>query len=86
MLARVTDAKQEPAWVTKNRVETLSVVEILQVEHRVIDRILAVLVQRLRGGEATPPEDLRTVVEFMRDFSDGCHHCKEEDMFFPALE
>ena len=67
----------------------LSVVEILRAEHRVIERILAVmlvLAQRLQSGEATPSEDLRAVVEFMRDFSDGCHHRKEEDIFFPALE
>ena len=30
-------------------------------------------------------DDIRSVLTFLRDFADGCHHVKEEVIFFPAL-
>lgn len=29
--------------------------------------------------------DIRSLLTFLREFADGCHHVKEEAIFFPAL-
>lgn len=41
---------------------------------------------RIERGEQAPPEVLAKVTGFFRRFVDQCHHHKEEDVFFPALE
>ena len=30
--------------------------------------------------------DLQKIIEFFKEFADNCHHRKEEDILFPALE
>jgi hemerythrin-like domain-containing protein len=30
-------------------------------------------------------DDIRSLLTFLREFADGCHHVKEEAMLFPAL-
>ena len=59
---------------------------ILSDEHRVIERVLAV-VERLAAEPAgTALDKWRLALEFFREFADGCHHVKEEKVLFPALE
>jgi hemerythrin-like domain-containing protein len=63
--------------------------EVLKEEHRVIERVLAVLERaaaRLEQGEEVPRELFPTAVEFIRGFADRCHHAKEEGSLFPLLE
>lgn len=63
--------------------------EILKEEHRVIDRVLAVLERaaaRLEQGERVPEDLFPKAVEFIRGFADRCHHGKEEGSLFPLLE
>jgi hemerythrin-like domain-containing protein len=48
--------------------------------------VLAVMCGRLEGGEAAATGHLAQVLEFLRVFVDKCHHGKEEDYLFPALE
>ena len=55
----------------------------LEADHRVIDKVLSAL-------EATTPENtdlgfFRSVIDFVEQFADGCHHEKEEAHLFPAL-
>ena len=38
-----------------------------------------------RTGHVHTPR-VETMVDFARNFTDGCHHQKEEGVFFPALE
>jgi hemerythrin-like domain-containing protein len=64
-------------------------IEQLKTEHRAIKRMLEVLdavCGRLRAGEKVDPAHLSQIVEFFRGFADECHHGKEEEIFFPALE
>jgi hemerythrin-like domain-containing protein len=58
--------------------------EDLEADHRVIDKVLTALeAARPRNTDQTFFYD---VVNFVRAFADGCHHDKEENFLFPALE
>jgi hemerythrin-like domain-containing protein len=64
-------------------------VETLKKEHAAIEimlNILDTICNKLRAGEKIDPEHLDRIVEFFRGFADRCHHGKEEEIFFPALE
>lgn len=61
----------------------------LMTEHRAIERMLAVLDTisgRLEAGEAADAGHLEQILEFIRVFADRCHHAKEEDLLFVAME
>lgn len=61
----------------------------LRDEHEGIKVVLTVLEQlagELRQGHSVRTDDLAQIVDFLRNFADTCHHGKEEDMLFPALE
>ena len=63
-------------------------VEVLEAEHRVIQKVvagMAVLVERLDGGKDLDVTLLENIVEFLSTFADRCHHGKEETFLFPAL-
>lgn len=63
--------------------------DVLRQEHQVILRVLVVLkrlIDRGRHGEDMEAESLGQCVNFFRLFADACHHAKEEDHLFPALE
>ncbi|MBN1303471.1 MAG: hemerythrin domain-containing protein [Anaerolineales bacterium] len=62
--------------------------EILMAEHRTIERMLDVLdtaAQRISSGGAVPPDLFLKAVDFIKNYADGCHHNKEEDVLFVAL-
>ncbi len=62
---------------------------VLKSEHKVILRVIAVLqhlVDRSESGAGFEKHCLGRCVEFFRLFADACHHAKEEDLLFPALE
>lgn len=60
--------------------------EALKHEHRVIERALRVLEALAGKEEAASSEQWNTLIDFIRNFADQCHHLKEEKIFFPALE
>ena len=63
--------------------------QVLKTEHQAIRIMLAVLenvADRLDRGEKVDVADLESMLEFIRVFADRCHHTKEEDLLFPALE
>ncbi len=63
--------------------------QILRDEHRVIERVLDVLERLVEQVQAGAPLDRHSAgqaIEFFRGFADRCHHAKEEDHFFPAME
>ena len=65
-----------------------SAVEMLEAEHRVIQKMVAgmsVLAEQLEGGEPVDVQLLERIVVFLRTFADRCHHGKEETFLFPAL-
>ncbi len=62
---------------------------VLRAEHEVILRVVDVLdrlMHRYFDGAGFEVEALQRCVEFFRHFADACHHAKEEDHLFPALE
>ena len=60
--------------------------EALRHDHRVIERVLAVLERLAAEPQVGSLETWGKVIDFIRNFADRCHHLKEEKIFFPALE
>ena len=63
--------------------------QVLRDEHEGILAMLAVVetaAKRLQSGKAIPSDLMTNAVGFFRNFADQCHHGKEEDALFPALE
>jgi hemerythrin-like domain-containing protein len=61
----------------------------LMIEHRLIERMLAVIRQRLsqiKTSGAIDPLFVDTAVDFIRTYADRTHHGKEEDILFRDLE
>ena len=62
--------------------------EILKEEHQLILvmlKIFEAVSARLDKGESVKPSHLESIIDFIRNFADGCHHAKEEKLLFPAL-
>jgi len=63
--------------------------EQLTEEHDAIKVMLKVIEkvsQKLEAGEEVNPEHLEFMIDFIRTFADKCHHGKEEDLLFSAME
>jgi hemerythrin-like domain-containing protein len=63
--------------------------EELKKEHRGVElmlRILTAVSERLGRGEALHIKHMEGIMEFLAVFVDKCHHGKEEEFLFPALE
>lgn len=63
--------------------------EILMEEHKAILRLLEVLRKisaKLQNGSSVNVEALEKAVDFIRTFSDKCHHAKEEYVLFKFME
>jgi hemerythrin-like domain-containing protein len=63
--------------------------EVLRQEHEQILKALAALVrvaERAETGEPVARAEVDHLVDFFRRFMDRCHHAKEENALFPALE
>ncbi len=60
--------------------------EALKKEHRVIERVLAVLEELTRTPGEVNSATWEKALDFIRNFADKCHHLKEEKILFPALE
>ncbi len=61
----------------------------LKEEHQGVLLSLSILEkinQKLKKGEKINPLHLEQLLEFIRVFVDKCHHGKEEDLLFPAME
>jgi hemerythrin-like domain-containing protein len=58
-------------------------------EHDSIKEMLKVIEkvsQKLEAGEEVNPDHLDSIINFIRIFADKCHHGKEEDLLFSAME
>ncbi len=67
----------------------MSATDVLRDEHRGVERMLAIVeaaTQRLQAGGDVPADLFLRAVDFFRGFTDGCHHAKEEEKLFPAME
>ena len=64
-------------------------VQDLMNEHEGIQLMLSILrnvAKKIVSGKNIPAEELKGIMEFLTVFVDKCHHGKEEDFLFPALE
>ena len=62
--------------------------QILQGEHRVIEKVLDVLadaVREIQAGHRIEAGFFLRAVDFIRTYADRVHHAKEEDLLFPAM-
>ncbi len=63
--------------------------EQLKAEHEGIKIMLGILdkiCDDIKSKRNANPEHLGQIIEFLKVFVDKCHHSKEEDVLFPALE
>jgi len=61
----------------------------LMAEHRIIEKLMAPIRQAVEAGRRDGRIDFRFVdlaLDFIRTYADRCHHGKEEDILFKALE
>jgi hemerythrin-like domain-containing protein len=66
----------------------MDAIETLMNEHRVIERVLDGLVgftEEVQRTGGTEKAELARFVTFLREFADGCHHGKEEQILFAAM-
>ncbi|MBN1595942.1 hemerythrin domain-containing protein [candidate division FCPU426 bacterium] len=62
---------------------------LLMIEHRLIERMVKLMRSEAVRIEQDKEPDMafvRTAVDFIRFYADRCHHGKEEDILFKALE
>ncbi len=66
----------------------MSAVETLEEEHRLISRVVKLLpaVRKDVDAGVVDMHVLSDLADFFSAFTDGCHHAKEEDLFFPMLQ
>lgn len=63
--------------------------EILSQEHRVIESMMNEMEGQVRAaaaGQAFPRRFFDEALDFFRNFADGCHHAKEENLLFPRMK
>lgn len=63
--------------------------DILKEEHVLILEMLRVIeaaCAKMESGGQPDIARLATMIDFIRNFADKCHHAKEEMLLFPALE
>lgn len=61
----------------------------LRKDHDLIEKVIKsmeVTLQLLKNGKTIPESILLPVIDFSKNFTDVCHHGKEEESLFPALE
>lgn len=62
---------------------------VLEQEHRTIQKVVATMslaADHLRAEQNLNPAVLGDILTFLREFSEQCHHAKEERCLFPLLE
>lgn len=61
----------------------------LRRDHDLIEKVIKSMettIQLLQENKTVPEFILAQVIDFTKNFTDVCHHGKEEDSLFPALE
>lgn len=61
----------------------------LRRDHDLIEKVVKSMeatIQLLQDGKTIPESILTQVIDFSKNFTDVCHHSKEENSLFPALE
>jgi hemerythrin-like domain-containing protein len=67
----------------------LKATEQLRKEHKAVKvmlRVLEKITKNLEAGDSIDPDHLASIIEFFQVFVDRCHHVKEENMLFVAMQ
>lgn len=67
----------------------MKITDELKSEHegiRIMLNVLDAVKDNFQRGQAVDKDDLAGILEFLSVFIDKCHHAKEEEFLFPALE
>lgn len=65
------------------------VINSLKRDHDLIEKVLKTMettLELLKTGKKIPKEILLPIIDFSENFTNVCHHGKEENSLFPALE
>ena len=63
--------------------------ESLRRDHALIEKVLKAMwatIPMLQNGKTIPEPIISQVIDFTKNFTDVCHHGKEENSLFPELE
>ena len=63
--------------------------ESLRRDHELIEKVIKAMqstIELLNDKKQIPESILLPVIDFSKNFTDVCHHTKEEQSLFPALE
>jgi len=60
--------------------------EVLTAEHRTIERVLDVFERLSQAPVENSLDSWKKALDFFAHFADQCHHFKEEQVLFPAME
>lgn len=66
----------------------MDLTQVMVEEHRLIKKVIDVLeaaAAKLENDENVEPEFFDNAVDFIRNFADGFHHAKEEDILFRGM-
>ena len=72
----------------RNSDPALTPTAVLTHEHEVVLLVVAAMEReaaRIRAGEQIDADAVEKTVTLTREFTDGCHHAKEEKALFPLL-
>ena len=61
----------------------------LRHEHELVLAVVAAMereVERIRQEDVVDSERVAEMIDFTKNFTDGCHHHKEEKVLFPLME
>jgi len=67
----------------------MKLTDSLREEHEVIKQmlyIIEIIIKNLETGSVVDFNDLEQIINFITIFTDKCHHGKEEDILFVAIE
>ncbi|VFJ12695.1 hemerythrin domain-containing protein [Candidatus Nitrosocosmicus franklandus] len=72
-----------------SKIRAMSPTDSLRKDHVLIEKMinaLRTMSTLLRNGNSIPPTILEQTIEFSTNFTNTCHHGKEEESLFPSLE
>lgn len=70
-------------------IQDLTPIQELTHEHDIVKyalQILGKVCDRVETGDKPNSEHITKLFEFLTEFVDNCHHAKEEELLFPAME
>lgn len=67
----------------------MNIIGLLMKEHRLIEKMVQIMqaeLQKINTNNVVDTEFIKSAVDFFHVYADECHHGKEEDILFRALE